>query len=264
MSAIDVHTHAFPDDVAARAIPRLEASASWKAIGDGTIKGLLKSMDAADVDVSVICTIATKPDQTEGILKWCRKIRTERIEPFPSVHPADAKAAQWVRQFANEGFSGIKLHPMYQDFPADDARLDGIYAAAAETGLLVALHCGKDIAYPAEDDRAAPLRLRRVADRHPGIKLVCTHLGGWNDWDEVERHLVGTGVLLETSFSVKMLGAQRATEIIRKHGVEKVLFGSDWPWNRQDDEAQLLKGLGLEARELSAILSSNAAKLLGY
>ena len=36
MGFIDFHTHAFPDDVARRAIPALEAEANWKAVAGGT------------------------------------------------------------------------------------------------------------------------------------------------------------------------------------------------------------------------------------
>ena len=42
----DAHTHAFPDKVAASAIPRLEAGALWfecRAFFDGTVRGLLRT-----------------------------------------------------------------------------------------------------------------------------------------------------------------------------------------------------------------------------
>ena len=66
MSGIDIHTHAFPDKVAPRAIEHLETIAEWQAVGYGTVSGLLRSMDAADLDISAICYIATKPDQVKG------------------------------------------------------------------------------------------------------------------------------------------------------------------------------------------------------
>ncbi|MCK4276421.1 MAG: amidohydrolase family protein, partial [Phycisphaerae bacterium] len=97
-----------------------------------------------------------------------------------------------------------------------------------------------------------------------GLKLLCTHMGGWRMWDEVERHILGTGCYLETSFALEELGPQRAVQMMRTHGIERVMFGTDWPWKRQDDEVQRIKHLPITAAEADAILFSNAAKLLGY
>jgi hypothetical protein len=264
MSAIDMHAHAFPDQIAERAIAKLEAECPWRAVGPGTIDALLASMDDADIDVSVVCAIATRPDQNKGILKWCRQIRSDRIEPFPSVHPRTKQAGKWVQRIAEAEFAGIKLHPMYQETPVDAPEMDDIYAAAAEHGLLVAPHCGFDIAYPMDDDRASPARLRRVIDRFPELKMICTHMGGWEAWDAVEAELLGTGVLLETSCSLDRLDPRRAVDMIRRHGVDRIVYGSDWPWNTQTKEADLIRKLGLSKRETRRILWSNAAKLLGY
>ena len=263
MGAIDIHTHAFPNDLATRAISSLEAAANWQAVGKGTIDSLMRSMDKADVDISVVCTIATKPGQAKGILKWCRNVRGDRIEMFPSVHPAEFKAARWVQRFAEEGFAGIKLHPMYQDFAFDEPRMDEIYAAAGENHLTVAMHCGHDIAFPDTDDRAAPQRIRRVVDLHPNVTFLCTHMGGWRDWDASDSHLVGSAVYMETSFSLEELGPQRAGDMIRRHGADRVLFGSDWPWRKQGEQLQQIQSLGLGNGEKQAILYRNPAKLLG-
>jgi len=264
MPAIDVHTHAFPDGLAERAIAALEAECPWKAVARGTIAELLKSMDEADIDVSLVCAIATKPDQAEGILKWCRKIRSDRIAPLPSVHPKTPDAPAWLGRFAEEGFAGIKLHPMYQAFAVDEGALDGIYAAAGERGLLVVLHCGRDIAFPPDDDRASPARLRRVVQRHPRLRLLCTHMGGWRMWDQVERELLGTEVYMETSFALEDLGPRQAADMIRRHGTQRVLFGSDWPWAAQRHQVDLLRKLPLTDQERDALLWSNAARMLGF
>ena len=263
MSAIDAHTHAFPDSLAARAIAALEEDCPWTAVADGTIVALIQSMDAADIDVSVVCTIATKPEQTKGIFKWCRKIRCDRIEPLPSIHPDTPKIEKWFERFAKAKFAGIKVHPMYQDFAFDDPRMDAIYAAAREHGLFIAAHCGRDIAFM-HDDRAAPKRLARVMERRPDLRLLCTHMGGWRAWDEVEQCILGTDVHLETSFSLGELTRQRAVKMIERHGADRVMLGSDWPWTKQSDAIRQVKRLGLDEKQTRAILFSNAARFLGY
>ena len=121
---IDFHTHAFPDALAARAMKALLAEAPGiKAYLDGTIADLLRSMDKAGIEKSVVCCIATKPEQFEPILRWCTAIRSDRLIPFPSVHPADPAWRDRIRRCRGEGFPGIKLHPFYQDFFADEDRM---------------------------------------------------------------------------------------------------------------------------------------------
>jgi len=263
MATIDMHVHAFPDKLAPRAIATLEAECPWKATSGGTVDELVDSMDAADIDVSVVCTIATKPGQAKGILKWCRQIRSERLELLPSVHPQDRGKTKWVERIAKAGFPGIKLHPMYQDFAADAREAEPIYAAAADNDLLVAVHCGRDIAYPPDDDRAAPWRFARLLEKFEHLKLICTHMGGWRMWAEAWRWLLGGPCYLETSFSLEALGADRAVEMIRAHGPERVLFGTDWPWTEQAPDLHRLRNLPLTPSETNAVLFANAAKLLG-
>ncbi len=262
MSIIDIHTHAFPDSLAGRAIASLEEGCRWKAVADGTIGGLLAGMDSAGVQSAAICTIATKADQADGILSWCEQIRSDRIIPFPSVHPDTPHAGQAIERIAKRGFTGIKLHPMYQNFSADEARLDEIYAAAADNGLLVTLHSGRDIAFP-DDDRAMPEKIVKVIQKHPKLRLLCTHLGGWQAWDEVEQVLIGQPIYLETSFSLQFLPPQRAADMIRRHGTDRVCFGTDWPWQGHIKQLELVDGLGLSDSEKHALLGGNAAALLG-
>lgn len=261
MGAIDIHAHAFPDRLARRAIAALEAGADWKACLDGRVKSLLESMDQADIDVSVVCSVATRPDQVENIFRWSRKVRSDRIEPFPSIHPDTPDPSGWLKRFADEGLLGVKLHPMYQDFAADEPRALSMYEAAAEAGLMVELHCGRDVAFP-NDDRAAPARVRRALEAVPQMKLIATHLGGYRMWDEVEAELLGADCWMETSFTTFEMPPERVARLIRAHGVERVAFGSDSPWADQSEELGRVRALPLSETELNKVLFSNAAGLL--
>jgi hypothetical protein len=47
---IDFHTHVFPDDIAPKAIASLQVQGNILAASDGTVSGLLRSMDRAGID----------------------------------------------------------------------------------------------------------------------------------------------------------------------------------------------------------------------
>ena len=50
---------------------------------------------------------------------------------------------------------------------------------------------------------------------------------------------------------------------VRRHGVDRVLFGSDSPWSDQSEALNAVRGSGLTDSELSAVLGGSGAKLLG-
>ena len=54
---IDFHTHAFPDRIAASAIPALERAGKIQARLNGTVDDLLGSMDQCGINASVLCSI---------------------------------------------------------------------------------------------------------------------------------------------------------------------------------------------------------------
>ena len=263
ISAIDAHCHVFPDAVAPRAIAAFEQKCSWQAVGAGTIADLLASMDAAGITTALPCMIATRPGQEENILSFCCQLQSDRLKPLASVHPDTSNATAHIERIANAGLLGIKIHPMYQDCPIDDPRIDNILAAATANGLLVTAHCGLDIAF-ADDQRAAPKHLARVIKRHPRLKFLATHLGGWKYWDQVLPQLSDLDILFECSFSLQHLSTDQARDLILGLGPERVLLGTDWPWADQAQTIHQLQQLDLSADQQNAILSANAKKLIDF
>ncbi len=260
---VDFHTHAFPDALAARAMKTLlEETPGLPAYLDGTVGDLLRSMDRTGIEKSVVCCIATKPEQFEPILAWCEHIRSDRLIPFPSVHPSDPSVADHVRRVRKAGFQGIKLHPYYQDFFAEEDRMLALYEAADRSDLLLVMHTGYDVAFP-RIRRADPARILGVKERFPGLKLVATHLGAWQQWDEVRSQLIGRMVPMEISFALDELDTEQARSMILEHPDGCVLFGTDSPWTEQGQTLSLLERLQLPREKLRAILADNALALLG-
>ncbi len=259
---IDFHTHAFPDSLAPRAMRTLmDEAPGIAAYLDGTLGALAQSMRASGINHSAVCCIATRPSQFDPILQWCLQVRSQAFSMMPSVHPADPDRLDRIRQIKACGFSGIKLHPFYQDFYADEDRMMRMYDVMAEEELLVVMHTGFDVAFPRQL-RADPEKLLRIHRAFPQLKLVTTHLGGWEQWDQVEATLVGHPIAMEISFALDGLPAEQARRILLSHGAEYLLFGSDSPWTDQGHTLQLLRSLDLPQDRLDKILWTNAARLL--
>lgn len=262
MPIIDFHTHAFPDAIAERAIQHLEHEGSIQAVLNGKISSLLASMDRAGVSASVVASIATRPDRFEAILNWSKEITTDRLIPFPSVHPDAADAGAQVRRIAMEGFKGFKMHPYYQEFYLDEDRMAPIYAAAQDTGLLLLMHTGYDLAFE-RIRRGDPERIRQVIAAYPRLKLITTHLFAWQDWEEARRLLAGQPVYTDVSMSIEAMPRELARELILAHPREYLLFGTDSPWIDPVPHLELVRSLALGSAYESALLGENAIRLLG-
>ncbi|MGI6461658.1 MAG: amidohydrolase family protein [Candidatus Hydrogenedentales bacterium] len=259
---IDFHAHAFPDPVAEKALPKLEGESNVKAALDGKISSLLASMDRAGITHSVVASIATKPGQFDAILKWSSGIASERLIPFPSVHPEDADVPGRVRTIADAGFRGIKMHPYYQEFTVDEERLWPFYRAVRDEGLVLLLHTGFDIAYP-HDRIADPMRVVRLIDAFPDLKLVTSHLAAWLDWDEAEKHLWGKPVYMDFSYCLHMIDPARARAALLAHPADYVMFGTDSPWEDQAHAVEAARALALGPERERLMFYGNAARLLG-
>jgi len=259
---VDFHTHAFPDGLAARAMKALlEEVPGIRAYLDGTVGDLMRSMDGAGIEKSVVCCIATKPEQFDPILAWCDQIRSDRLIPFPSIHPADPTAVDRICRIGREGFQGVKLHPYYQDFFADEDRMLPLYETVDGLGLLLVMHTGYDVAFR-RIRRADPRRIVAVTERFPSLKLVTTHMGAWQQWDESQEQLIGRNLLMEISFGLDELDVERARAMILGHPAGCVLFGTDSPWTDQAATLALLDRLQLPDEALRSILAGNALSLL--
>ena len=258
---IDFHTHAFPDQIAPMAIQALEKKGDVKAYLDGTVDDLLSSMDRAGIERSVVCSIATRPEQFHPILNWSQSIRSERIIPLPSVHPRDPEAMAHLLEIKDQGFIGLKMHPYYQDFFLDDPELLDLYRRISELDLLLVMHTGYDIGYP-RIRRADPERILNVLEEVPELRLITTHLGGWDEWTDVRNLLTGRPIYMEISFALDFLDQIRLRELIENHPPEFILFGTDSPWADQATTLKMLGKLGLDADLFTRIVRDNALQLL--
>jgi predicted TIM-barrel fold metal-dependent hydrolase len=258
---IDFHAHAFPDQVAAGAIPFLEEEGNVTAQHDGRIDSLLKLMDRDGVAKSVICSIATRPAQFEAILEWSKQVRSERIIPFPSVHPQDPDILEHITQIHQEGFKGIKMHPYYQGFFLDTEKMFPAYERIRKLGLILVMHTGFDIAFP-RIRRCDPRQILNVATLFPGLKMVTTHLGAWQQWTEVEEMLAGRKIYMDISYTLGQIDPRIARRIILMHPAEYIVFGTDSPWAGARETYSRLKGLELGSEREEMILRKNGLALL--
>lgn len=261
---IDFHTHTFPDKIAKASIESLSECSGITPHTDGTVSGLKRSMEEGGVDLSVILPVVTKPAQFETVNKVAAKVceREEGLISFGGIHPDCSDIRQKMREIKALGLKGIKIHPAYQEVYMDDIRYLRILDAASEEDLIVSVHAGVDIGLPEPVYAAVERILYAVRETKPE-KLVLAHLGGWKEWDAVEELIAGENVWLDTAFLEDYINDEQLLRIIKKHGADKILFGTDCPWSGQRESIERIEKLPLPGEEKELIFAGNAKNLLG-
>lgn len=280
---IDIHTHTFPDAIAARAVDKLKHNSHTEPVLDGTALSLSASAKAAGVDLAVIQPVATSPAQVrdidDGAIETNRSSSVTRLASFGCMHPAFEAPEQECARLAEAGVKGIKLHPVYQLTDMDDPSYVRVLRAAADCGLLVLIHAGIDVGF-LERTYSDVEKIARALDSVPDGRYLLAHMGGWRQWDEAQALFAGReNVWIDTSFSLggmtplgdgfyethslSRLSQERFLQMADAFGAEKLLFGTDSPWEGQAVEIAKIRALPLKEEEKAAILGGNAKALLG-
>ncbi|MEN6355708.1 MAG: amidohydrolase family protein [Armatimonadota bacterium] len=259
---IDFHVHVYPDNVAQRAIENVYSANNLMPAYDGTIVGLLDMLEKDGVRLAVIAPIATKSSQVESINDWAASHTDSRIISFGGIHPGYKDVDGQIEKIISSGLPGIKIHSNWQDTYVDDPKMFPIYEAA-QGRLILTLHAGNE-STPFEIQRATPDRILRVHQNFPNLTINAAHMGGYLMWDLAEEYLVGKDIYFDTSACFgRGISKEQAFRIIRRHGAEHILFGTDAPLDRPSAIIRHLMELGLTDDEMELVLCKNAERLLG-
>ncbi|NLY42637.1 MAG: amidohydrolase family protein [Clostridiaceae bacterium] len=258
MKIIDIHCHIFPEKIANKAVKSIGDYYNISMYGEGTISDLKVQGEKAGIDKFVVHSTATKPEQVKSINDFIAGIinKNSNCIGFATLHPGLVDIEAEIERVMLMGLRGIKLHPDFQGFNIDDEGMMPIYKAL-EGRLIVLMHMGDE-----NSDASSPQRLARVLDMFPRLTVIAAHLGGYSMWRESMEYLVGRNVYFDTSSSLAFLSRDRAKEMIRKHGVHKVLFGSDYPMWSPLEELERFMNLGFTPEEQNKILWENSSALL--
>lgn len=259
---IDTHIHAYTDSLAERVVKKLTATADCPCYTDGTIAGARELLANSGIDYGVILPIATKPTQQHTINNWVNDISGGSIIPFGTVHPLAEDALDELDRIAEMGFKGVKLHHDYQGVYIFDEACHRIYKRLEELKLPVVFHMGYDPVSPL-CHHAMPYDLIELSERYPKLNFIGAHMGGNYMWEHVLRYAAGLpNVYFDTAFVAKDIDRELFAAIVKKHGIDRILFASDLPWSDPKDEIALVEGLDVSDGDKDKIFFKNAVELL--
>lgn len=215
--------------------------------------------------------------------KICARIAKrypDRLIPFAGIDPRRRNAVELLKKSVEEwGMRGLKFHPDVGFFP-DDESFYPFYEKVSEYKIPILSHTGPMFGC-LKSKYTQPIYLDAILADFPEITIIAAHMGFcW--WPEVagiaavKPNLYGclTGWQSEIQQNYnKFCHDLRA--IIDKMGPERILFGTDGPFDSprftKKDWIEAIKtlpeksaeGVTFTNEEVAGILGGNAQKLLG-
>jgi hypothetical protein len=194
-----------------------------------------------------------------------------------TLHPLSPGISEELEWLSARGVRAIKLSSFSQGFDLESEetrRFFGKIRSHNVTGnprLFVVL----DTFYSADtyfgspkEHLTTPRKLSQLAAAFPEIDFVGAHMGGLAaPFQELERHLVPrSNLFLDTSNASRTLSKEQFLSMILRHGPDRILFGTDWPWFNHASEisfvGELLGNAGFSRDEQAKVFSGNIRRLL--
>lgn len=258
---IDAHAHIFPDKIAEKATAGIGGFYGMEMEYNGTLETLLKEGGEAGVDRFIVQSVATVPTQVISINNFIAQSvekYPDKLIGFGAMHPDFEDISGEIERIDALGLKGIKLHSDFQQFNIDDEKAFPIYENAQKHGLPILFHIG-DNRY----DYSSPERLLNIVKKFPNLTVIGAHFAGWSMWDKGAELFNHSGIYTDCSSSLYAMTPEHAADLIRKIGVHRVMWGTDYPMWSAKEELERFDHLPLTDRERELILSENALRLLG-
>ena len=258
---INAHCHIYPEKIASKAVLGIRDFYDLDMSLDGTVDGLIKDGERVGVCHYLIHSVATTPKQVKSINEFISsevKAHPDLFTGFGTLHP-DSDDIQGDFDYLIElGLKGVKLHPDFQLFALNEKRAFEIGEVINNGDVPVLIHCG-DFRY----NYSNPKQLKPFLERFPDLTVIGAHFAGWSVWQKATKELAGMpNLYVDLSSSLYDLTPETAVSLIHAYGVDRVLWGTDYPMWDSVSEMEYFNRLDLSDDERSKILYDNAFKLL--
>ena len=195
-----------------------------------------------------------------------------------TLHPGYAENKIELAKFKSRNIKGIKLCSFSQKFALDDRETFDLFDLILEfnisedSGFFVIL----DTLYGADKffgshpvHNTTPALLAQLIKNFPKINFIAAHMGGLAaPFKEISTCLTPMdNLFFDTSNAAHVLDENQFIYLLKAHGPEHIIFGTDWPWFTHSPEIDLqnsiLEKAGYSKKDMGMVFSKNIARLLG-
>ncbi len=215
---------------------------------------ILRVMDEARVDQSVIFSICLPSRASNDLTRDCYEACPERLIPFAHVVPTEGRGAleELERVVGGWGWRGLKLHRGEMEEPDLDLLLP-LGEKCVEYGIPLLIDVGG--AYHLSSGLASSL---------PDLKLIVAHLGAPQDERAVDKHLVWAQEFPNMHLDISYCHVPwKIAEAFERVPIEKFVWGSDGPIIHPAIELKKVEVCNLPPEDFAKVTGGNLLRLLG-
>lgn len=251
------------------------------------IDKLKELLDACEIEKAVC--FAPFTDQlarygiTENSRKWlANEIKNEpQFVGFGTIDFDEKNLKDQVKETADLGLLGLKIHPAAQELKIDSPELFEVYEEAEKQGLFISFHTGLHW-HRIKDYQM--LLFDEVAYNFPKLRFSMEHIGGYsffkeallvmnnNSRDDIQHVFAGwTSISMEKDdFGNERQGAWSLTDdelctLIHQTGPKRSIFGLDFPYKDIEytkKAIERIKNLPITEEAKRGILGDNLREIL--
>jgi predicted TIM-barrel fold metal-dependent hydrolase len=275
---IDFHTHLFPESICSGRECCCESEPAFDMLYRSpkarlvSAPALLAAMDDNGIDQSVVFGFPWQDPErfrmhNDCIMEAVQK-HPGRLIGFGCFDPASSAAAQEAERCLDGGLAGIGELAFYRSGIEDESleRLAPVMDICRARGRPILIHTNEPVGhdYPGKTPNTLA-QIYRMVERFPANTIVLAHWGGGLFFfnllkKEVKDRL--KNVYFDTAASPFLYHPAIYRVAIELAGVEKILFGSDYPLIEPQRYFKELDSLQLDRDQRARICGLNAERLL--
>lgn len=204
----------------------------WPAfpVYEGSAEGMLRTMDRCGIDIACAAHHAgIGPDFVLGndeVATACARFPGRFLAycTLNGRYPENAITEEIENRLVRGSFSGIKLHPAFQQYPIASDSLKPAFELADHRGLPVLVHTWLN------DSMATPDMFDRLATDFPNAPFILGHTGGTPEGAEQYLPVAKKHHNIHADLTGSLMDLGMIEALVREVGDERVLFGSDLPF----------------------------------
>lgn len=256
---IDFHTHTFPHKLAGKVVKNFS---QIRSIPTPTPECLYEHLHLAGVQRAVNLPVAFRPDTVSHVNDFAFQLQSPTYLTLAAIHPDSPDVLEQLEELKHQGVKGVKLHPELQVFDFEDPKYKPLYNKIGDLGLITVIHSG--LSFSKKVPQLTPKVYLPMAAEFKGAPVVLAHMGGTRITEEESAIAMDLPVYVDTSLSTLLIQPDDFLRQLEGFGVERVLFGSDFPYALPEDMLTYLEALPLTPEERQAIYCDNAIRLLDW